>query len=150
MTTLEANAAARATAITWRCPPDISPTAADRSGNETLQPLEHARSSSRPSFGDAAPASVEAANVGPASSRPAKKLAAGPRLSNRARSWYTVSIPWARAAAGELIVAGCAVDLDLAGIESMHAADALDQGRLAGAVVAEQRDDLAMMHVEVE
>ena len=42
------------------------------------------------------------------------------------------------------------VDLDLAGVEAMHAADALDQRRLSGAVVAEDRDDLAMMHVEVD
>ena len=32
MTTFEANAAARATAITWRWPPDISPTLADAVG----------------------------------------------------------------------------------------------------------------------
>ena len=48
------------------------------------------------------------------------------------------------------MVAGCTVDLDLAGVEPVHAADALDQRRLAGAVVAEHRKDLAVVDIEID
>ena len=44
---------------------------------------------------------------------------------------------------------GSPVDLDLAGVEAVHAADALDERRLSGAVVAEQREHLAVVHLEV-
>ena len=45
---------------------------------------------------------------------------------------------------------GDAVDLDGAGIQAVHAADALDQRRLARAVVAEQGEDLAAVDVQVD
>ncbi len=43
-----------------------------------------------------------------------------------------------------------AVHLDDAVIELVHAADALDEGGLARAVVAEEGDDLAAMDLEVD
>ena len=52
-------------------------------------------------------------------------------------------MPARRAAAGELSAGRFAVEQDLALIERMDAADAFDQRRLAGAIVAEQRQHLA-------
>ena len=43
-----------------------------------------------------------------------------------------------------------AVEVDLAGVERVDAGDALDQRRLAGAVVADERHDLARAHLEVD
>ena len=45
---------------------------------------------------------------------------------------------------------GAAVQPDLAGIGAVHAGEDLDQRRLAGAVLAEQRVHLAGAHVEVD
>ena len=45
---------------------------------------------------------------------------------------------------------GLAVESDRAGARRMHAGEDLDQRRFAGAVVADQRHDLAGVHVEVD
>ena len=44
---------------------------------------------------------------------------------------------------------GCAVEQDLAAIGLMHAAEDLHERRLAGAVLADQRRDLARIQLEV-
>ena len=47
-------------------------------------------------------------------------------------------------------VDGMALEQDLAGIRAVNARDRLDQRRLAGAVVADQRHHLALSHLEVD
>ena len=70
-------------------------------------------------------------------------------MSTSARFWNTVAMPSWRAACGSLIRIGRPLDLDLAAIRLMNAAQDLDQGRLAGAVVADDRQHLALEHVDV-
>ena len=107
MTTLEANAAARATAITWRCPPDIRPTAADLSGSVTCRrsststvesshrsPAKHAHRLRQPTRSGVLAARRRSWRTG-------RDCRTGPGLGTRSRCRS------ARAAAGELIVAGC-------------------------------------------
>ena len=77
-------------------------------------------------------------------SRPAKKLPTGPVLSNSARSWNTVSIPSSRALVRRVDPHRFAVEPDLAAVGLLDAGEHLDQRRLAGAVVAEQREHLAL------
>ena len=69
------------------------------------------------------------------------------RSSTRARFWCTVSIPASRASCGERKCTSCAVEFDGAGVGCVHTADAADQGRLAGAVVADDGGDLAAARV---
>ena len=76
MTSFEENATARATATAWRWPPDMSATGASRSGrwicsrsssSRVRSDIVRCRMTRRP----------RGSHAGPASSRPAKKLAAG-------------------------------------------------------------------------
>ena len=63
--------------------------------------------------------------------------------SNSEKCWNTMPTPSLRAARGLAISHRRAVPQDLAGIGRQNAIDHLDQRRLAGAVLAEQRVDLA-------
>ena len=51
---------------------------------------------------------------------------------------------------GAVDVGGLAVEVDLTRVVGMNPGDALDQGRLAGTVVADERHDLALSHLEVD
>ena len=53
------------------------------------------------------------------------------------------------AAAGRMVI-GLACDRHRAGIRTMDAAEHLDEGRLAGAVLAEQGDDFAALDAEAD
>ena len=59
-------------------------------------------------------------------------------------------MPARRAAAGRMDRRRLAVEQDLAFVERMDAADAFDQRRLPGAVVAEQGEHLAAIGVEAD
>ena len=59
-------------------------------------------------------------------------------------------MPFSRAWVAEEMCAGGPVDPDLALVQLVHPADALDQGRLAGAVVAEQGQHLPGVDLEVD
>ena len=58
-------------------------------------------------------------------------------------------MPAARASCGRRKIDRLAVDPDLAGVGDHRARQALDQGRLAGAVVADDGQHLARVQVEV-
>ena len=67
-----------------------------------------------------------------------------------ARSWNTVSMPASRERAGAPAGDRLAADEDLAAGRLDHAGEDLDQRRLAGAVVADQPDDLAAVDVQAD
>ena len=58
-------------------------------------------------------------------------------------------MPRRAAPPGPSMLTGCAVEADLAGIGPVDAGEDLHQRRLAGAVLADERDDLAARDVEV-
>ena len=70
--------------------------------------------------------------------------------SNSEKCWNTMPMPSLRAARGLEMRDRRAVEEDLALVGREDAVDHLDQGRLAGAVLAEQRVDLAGLDVEVD
>ena len=83
---MRAKTVARATAIAWRWPPDISATGASNFGSRTFSrsiTAAASRSIARP-FRSRRPRGSQA---GKAISRPQKKFCAGVRLSKSARSW---------------------------------------------------------------
>ena len=84
------------------------------------------------------------------SSWPRNMLATTSRFSHSARSWKTVAMPsverGARIGEGHRL----AVELIVPDARLMHAGQDLDQRRFAGAVVADQRHDLAGMDVEID
>ena len=67
-----------------------------------------------------------------------------------ARSWNTVAMPRSSASRGPDMRHRLALDHDLARARLVHARERLDQGRLAGAVVAEQAVDLARRSTVIE
>ena len=83
------------------------------------------------------------------SSRPRKRLAVTSRPGTRSSSWKIVATPAACAARGSAKRTG-AVDQHLAGVRLDHAREHVHQRRLAGAVLAEQRMDLAAVEIEVD
>ena len=72
------------------------------------------------------------------------------RAGTRRRSWNTMPMPAARAAAGEPSSIGLAVDEHLALLGRVHPVEDLHERALAGAVLAEQGVDLAGADVEVD
>ena len=82
--------------------------------------------------------------------RPRKMLATTSRFSQSARSWKTVAMPSVSAALGSASVTGLPSKVMVPEARLMDAGEDLDQRRLAGAVVADQRDDLAGMDVEID
>ena len=63
--------------------------------------------------------------------------------SNSEKCWNTMPMPSARASRGEWMTTGAAVEGNLALVGLLDAVDDLDEGRLAGAVLAQKRVDLA-------
>ena len=82
------------------------------------------------------------------SSMPSAMFSSTVSASKSEKCWKTMPMPIARAAFGFGDVHRHAVEDDLAGVGVEHAVDHLDQRRLAGAVLAEQRVDLAGPHPE--
>ena len=82
-------------------------------------------------------------------SRPRNTLAAASRCGARARSWYTVSMPRRWASSGERKLDRLAVEQDHAVVGRLDARQHLDERRLAGAVVADQRRHRAGLDDEV-
>ena len=70
--------------------------------------------------------------------------------SNSEKCWNTMPMPSRRAARGLEMRDGRAVEEDLALVGREDAVDHLDEGRLAGAVLAEQRVDLAGLDAEID
>ena len=105
MITRRANATALATATAWRCPPDIRPISCEGETWLTLSALACSRHCLCSSLADRKPSGPS--QRGQVRSRPIKKLSDTVRLSNTARSWNTVSMPDARASAGERSRSGC-------------------------------------------
>ena len=66
------------------------------------------------------------------------------------KCWWTMLMPRAIASAGPLIVTGLPSSSDLALVGRGQPVQDVHQGRLAGAVLAEQRVDLAGPDVEVD
>ena len=149
ITTFDANAAARLTATAWRWPPDMSPTTALKSGSVTCSRSSTSRV-----------ASVICRRFSTRSERGSQRrpgeLAAGVEVVGRPqvveqREILVDGLDPERARVGRRVDRDRrAVHLDRAAVEPVHAAQALDQRRLAGAVVAEQREHLAAAHVEVD
>ena len=71
------------------------------------------------------------------------------RLSQSARSWYTTSMPSALACLGAVTCTWAPSNSVLPGVEWMDSRHSLDEGALAGAVVADERGHLARVDVEV-
>ena len=63
-------------------------------------------------------------------------------------NWWTVAMPWSLASRGLLERDRLAVHLHRARCRLVDAGEDLDQRRLAGAVVAEQAQHLARLHLE--
>ena len=134
MTSLELKPAARQIATAWRWPPrEPADPGADRGHVD--------RQVGRPSLGLAlASRGGRGGETGPKPctiSRLRNRFCQTVRSSTRARFWCTVSIPGLAGVLGGREVHGLAVEDDGAGVGRVDAADAADQGGLAGAVVAD-------------
>ena len=81
-------------------------------------------------------------------SRPSTMLRVTDRSSQTARSWNTVAMPRARASAGLREDHRLAAKAHLAPVGREDAGEDLDQRRLAGAVVAEKRQDAARIGLQ--
>ena len=71
------------------------------------------------------------------------------QVGARARSWYTTSMPSADASCGAVMCDPLALEVQLSLVERQVSGQRLDQRGLAGPVVADDRDDLAGVDVEV-
>ena len=139
-----ANATARSTAIAWRWPPDISADLLPRRRRDRRRAARAARASRRS-------IARSRSSAEPAEPARAAQLAPDAEVRDRARgcrtaprSWCRVSIPALARLRGRARTRPRRPSRRmLARVERVHAADRLDQRRLARAVVAEQRDDLA-------
>ena len=85
---------------------------------------------------------------GPDGAWPMNTFSATVRSGNSRGSWWTTAIPSARAWAGPAMTVRLAVDADRARVRLVDAGQDLDQRALAGAVLADQRVDLAGAQVE--
>ncbi len=83
------------------------------------------------------------------SSRPRNMFSAESRCGARARSWWTTSMPTSEASCGVVKWIGAPLEEDLALVDVQVAGQGLDEGRLAGPVVADESDDLPGAHVEL-
>ena len=77
-------------------------------------------------------------------------LSATVSVSNSEKCWNTMPMPSLRARAGLAMRTGSPSQRIVPGIRLDDAVDDLHQRRLAGAVLAEHRVDLAGQHVEVD
>ena len=83
-------------------------------------------------------------------SRAMKTLSAMLRFGKRLSSWWMIAMPRSAASRGPLISTGSSVELERAGGGRLDPGEDLHERRLAGAVLAEQRGDLARDDVEVD
>ena len=147
ITTFAANAAARLTATACRCPPDISPTVVVEVGQRHLQPFEHLAGRLRH------PLSLEEPERPRQPDRPGElaagvEVVGGPEVVEE-REVLVDGLDAECARIGRRVDRDRhAVHLDRPAVEPVDAAQALDQGRLARAVVAEKREHLAVVDVE--
>ena len=81
---------------------------------------------------------------------PRKMFSATVSSGNSSSSWCTVAMPAACASRGEANRTGRAIDEDLALVGLVQAGHDLDEGGLAGAVLAHQGMHLAGAHVEAD
>ena len=72
------------------------------------------------------------------------------RLLQSARSWYTISIPLSRASRGRWKWCRLALEEDLPRARGVVSGEDLDEGGLAGAVVAHEAHDLPDADVEID
>ena len=134
---------ARPIAIDWRWPPDSCPTSAvsegrltRRSAHHLARALEHLLAIDEEAPADRLAAEIEVGrHVAHVDQGEVLKDGGDAELARRLR----VADPDRVAA-----------DLELAAVRLMDAAEDLDQRRLAGAVVADDRQHLAFEHVEVD
>ena len=84
------------------------------------------------------------------SSRPRYMFWTTSRLSREREVLVDDLDPEPRGVLGPVDVHGLALEADLAAVDRVDARDALDERRLAGAVVADEGHDLARRHVEVD
>ena len=139
---------ARATAIIWRCPPESAATGLRGS---TWSPSDPSCSRVDLYIADLFSHPIERPSGPRAStSRLRKKLCITSRVST---SGEVLVHGLDAEAAGELgreRLLQRAVDVDLAGVRAVRAGDALDERRLAGAVVADEPEDLARVQREAD
>ena len=83
-------------------------------------------------------------------SSPRTMFSATVRTGTSMKCWWTMLIPRAMASAGPVIVDRLAVEQDLALVGHGQPVEDVHQGRLAGAVLAEQGVDLAGTQVEID
>ena len=88
--------------------------------------------------------------IGVSSSSDSAMFSAAVSASNSEKCWKTMPMPSFFAMLGLAILTGLAVPADLAGIGFERAEQHLDQRRLAGAVLAEQRVDLALADCQID
>ena len=137
ITTFEFHMTDFATATAWRWPPE-SPATSWRTDCRVV--TDRLSSVSAEAFSMLRLVEHEAVR---AARGPRNMLATTSRLSASARSWYTISMPEPGGVARPVDVHRLALEADLALVERIDAGDALDQGRLAGSVVADEGHDLA-------
>ena len=135
----------RAIAIAWRWPPDSRATGVLTDG--MLTPMSEMYSSAA----RAHRAVVEQPQRdGCSSSRLRNTLWKTLSSSTSARSWKTVSMPSAARLVDRAQLDRLAVEVDLPRVGLVVAAEDLDQRRLAGAVVAQQAEHLALVERQVD
>ena len=83
-------------------------------------------------------------------SAPSTRFSATVMTGMSMKCWNTMPMPWSIASRGEPTVDRLAVDEDLALVRREHPVDDVHQRRLARAVLAEQRVDLATPQLEVD
>ncbi len=81
---------------------------------------------------------------------PISTLSSTLRLANTRPCWNVRAMPSAAIASGGSRSIGAAFEQDLAGVRPVEAADQVEHRRLAGAVRADEADELAFVDVEIE
>ena len=87
---------------------------------------------------------------GASSSRPSTRFSATDRSGNEIGSWWISVMPRCCAAMGEATSTGRPFERERAARRAVHAGEDLGEGRLARAVLAQKRVDLALVQVEVD
>ena len=131
--------AARQIATAWRWPPDRRRTRVRTGGTLTASGAPSASASRRmprrsSSFSGPSPRII---------SRLRNRFCQTARSSASARSWWTASMPASRLSSGEWKCSASSPSTIVPACRAVDAGRALDQRRLAGAVVADDRGDLA-------
>ena len=139
-TTFEAQVTARETAMPWRWPPDIVATGADGVLQRDAEVLERvaALGAHRLLVDEAEPAEQAGAHHLAAE----EHVGAGVELGREREVLVDGLDPQAARVERRVQLDRLALEEDLAGVGLVDAGQRLDQRRLAGAVVADERDDL--------